>query len=203
MLIETDDVSSVHNDSEARFHRETVLYSDDNIEVRDTDSGRGFGVYSKRSFRPGEIVHVITGQTIDRNVSNGDEDYSSLYCFFLGVLPNGSSRQLEPGIPGAFFNHSCDPNSQLQSNLSNPFLVAIAYINEGSEITFDYGWTFTDPPQKCLCGSYKCCGYIVTESDHARLKNWIQSHPSESKSLKKIVDRKRLVTGVSRIKSIK
>ena len=71
------------------------------FEVVETpDKGRGLVACRRLQF--GQLVMRITGQVID------DPSYSSRYCIDLG-----QGRLLEPDAPGAFLNHSCNPNCEL------------------------------------------------------------------------------------------
>jgi uncharacterized protein len=72
----------------------------------------------------------ITGQVID------DPSYSSRYCIDLG-----EGRSLEPDPPGAFLNHSCDPNCELvnaDDDDGRIELRATRDIAAGEELTIDY-----------------------------------------------------------------
>jgi hypothetical protein len=76
------------------------------------------------------------------------------------LLQTGPFTYILPEPPGAFVNHSCDPNAGILSGRS---LVAIRAIAEHEEIRFDYSttmdedfWTLT-----CSCGAPGCRGVIT------------------------------------------
>lgn len=147
---------------------DTVLYQDENVEVKHC-GGKGFGVFALRAFRPGEVVVSIGGQVHE----NG---YGSEYCMQLN-----DNRLLEPDIPGALANHSCNPNCQLDGGDTRCWLEALVYILPGTEITYEYGWDLEafPEPKKCLCGAGNCRGYILDEQSAIKYR---QSLTRRSKS---------------------
>ncbi|MEM9588031.1 MAG: SET domain-containing protein [Planctomycetota bacterium] len=135
-------------------------YQDDHVEVRMSKKA-GRGVFAMRQFEPGEFVMEITGQLLRQKDYEG-----STY-----VMELDSTWYVEPGIPGAFINHSCSPNCELiQVSDFSLGLVAICNIEEGSELSFDYQWEAYDWTPKCLCGSRNCRGWVVAASDLKKMK---------------------------------
>lgn len=81
-----------------------------------------------------------------------------------------------------FYNHSCDPNMAaylLYVDTVDPLRHEIAFfttreVDEGEELTFDYGAFRKVPRQRiepvleCLCGSAKCKNWVplFTETVH-------------------------------------
>lgn len=127
--------------------------------VRVGPSEHGQGVFAKRSFAPDECIGEITGEVID------DPYYSSDYCMNLG-----ETFTLEPAAPFRFVNHSCEPNCQLCSKSEwndetevidhEMWLLCIAPIARGEQLTIDYGWpAWCQVP--CNCGTASCRGFIV------------------------------------------
>ena len=128
------------------------------FEVVETpDKGRG--LVACRRLQPGQLVMRITGQVID------DPSYSSRYCIDLG-----KGRSLEPDAPGAFLNHSCNPNCELILGNGNKVeLRAKMAINTNQELTIDYAWEAEADPHPCRCGSVKCRRYIVDATELPKL----------------------------------
>lgn len=63
-------------------------------------------------------------------------------------------------------NHSCDPNCETWIEGDHIFVYALRDIQEGEELTFNYGFeadTYEDHP--CRCGAERCFGYIVAEEE--------------------------------------
>ncbi|MDA7950327.1 MAG: SET domain-containing protein-lysine N-methyltransferase [Pirellulaceae bacterium] len=155
--------------------RDILSYEDERFEIRTLKSGAGRGVFALVQFKPGQLVMEIHGQLID------EEGYSSLYCMDLG-----EGRVLEPGVPGALVNHSCDPNCQLV-DLGNETLglEALVNIEPGRELTYNYGWTADVKPQACYCGSPRCLGYIIAPKELPKLLKKIKKKKKKKAKKKK------------------
>lgn len=69
-------------------------------------------------------------------------------------------------------NHSCKPNCEAQIDEDlRVWIVALDEIEEGEELTFNYGFDTEDyESHPCLCGSKGCVGYIVGEEYWPELK---------------------------------
>jgi len=130
----------------------------------------GTGVYAVKEIPTGKRIIEYLGERIDKEESErrataqmelaektGD---AAVYIFTLnkkwdldGNLPWNTARLL---------NHSCDPNCEAWIEEKQIFLYSLRDIEEGEELTFDYGFdieNYKDHP--CLCGSDNCVGYIV------------------------------------------
>lgn len=73
-------------------------------------------------------------------------------------------------------NHSCNPNCEAQDIEGEIWLVALGYIKEGEELTFDYGYAlehWQDHP--CQCVSKNCAGYIVRTEDREKLQKTLKA----------------------------
>lgn len=76
-----------------------------------------------------------------------------------------------PWNTARLLNHSCDPNCQTWIEGRRIFVYALRDIEEGEELTFDYGFDiecYEDHP--CLCGAENCVGYIVIREQWPELK---------------------------------
>lgn len=123
------------------------------VEVRHAGE-KGKGVFALRDFRRGEFIfrrrngRVITEAEIP---SLSEEDVMHLtelgFDSYAVVLP-----------PGAYLNHSCDPNA-MRSGVK---VFAWMDIHAEEEITIDYRLNaFTDGEGwKCSCGSSNCTGWV-------------------------------------------
>jgi SET domain-containing protein len=77
---------------------------------------------------------------------------------------------LEPEAPFCYLNHSCRPNCELTGRTTwddeaaairhQTWLMALAEIAPGDELTIDYAWPATSAIP-CLCGNSDCRGWIV------------------------------------------
>jgi SET domain-containing protein len=127
------------------------------VHVGDSHCGRG--VFARRRFAAGQTIAEVVGEIFT------DPDYGSNYCIDLG-----GGGVLEPAAPFRFLNHSCRPNCELTGRsywneeaaalCHNTWLVALADVAAGEELTIDYAWpAATAIP--CRCGSPECRGWIV------------------------------------------
>ncbi|QDT01745.1 SET domain protein [Rubripirellula lacrimiformis] len=127
-------------------------YHDGDVEV--SSGKKGHGVFAARQFLPGELVIEITGQLLSKKTYEG-----SSY-----VMDLDQQWYLEPGIPAAFLNHSCSPNTELIHLTKRSLgLVAICNIEAETEITFDYQWEPCDWTPRCRCGAPNCRGWVVAK----------------------------------------
>ena len=114
----------------------------------------GVGVYATRTYKKGEIIHVLNGKahtpkTLYYHKSN----------FRKGIvdpLQIGTDKYLKLNELSRFFNHSCAPNAGIKNRST---LFALRNIRAGEELTFDYSTTI-DEAFWCKCGSKKCRGII-------------------------------------------
>lgn len=123
------------------------------VEVRDTGA-KGKGLFGLRSFSPGEFIfRRRNGPAIDRRAIERLSAEDQMHLTELGwdrfavVLP-----------PGAYLNHSCDPNAMR----SGVRVFAWRRIQTGDEITIDYRLNaFDGDSWPCACGSQSCTGTVV------------------------------------------
>ena len=127
-------------------------YSDRDVEVKTTSCGKG--VFAARRFLPGVLVMEITGQLHSKRAYEGS-DY---------VMEISGDWLLEPTIPAAYLNHSCNPNCELlQLTKYSLGLLALCNIEPGTELTFDYQWEALDWIPRCQCGAPNCRGWVVAK----------------------------------------
>lgn len=122
------------------------------VEVR--DAGRkGRGVFALRDFRRGAFIFRRRHARVVRNSAIGSlsrEDRRHL-C----ELDRERSAVLAG--PGAFLNHSCEPNAMR----SGTKVFAWKAIRVGDEVTIDYRLNaFSGERSRCLCGARSCSGTI-------------------------------------------
>lgn len=132
----------------------------------------GYGVRTTRPFQSGEIVCVGDGVLYP-----SDADFDDTYSL---ILP---SEQGDDGDDVFFdlvdqtrwFNHSCDPNTEVcsswdpKSKAMRAWWVALRDIEVGEEITYDYGFV-AEVAEACLCGAASCRGVIVDADPQEQLK---------------------------------
>lgn len=108
--------------------------------------GKGKCVASKRSFDPGELVFVFSGQAIPHVTLRSLRMTDALNLhdpFFMGYVA-----------------HSCEPNCHV--DMERLSFTATRFITAGDLITMDYMQTETKLFRRfdCACGAPKCRGLI-------------------------------------------
>jgi len=127
----------------------------------------GEGVFTKEKISKGEKLMEFGGENISRDkVFSGDYRSRSIWTVdkdtFLALSISDAEESLDEHL-----NHSCDPNSWLEDEVT---LVARRDIEPGEEITLDQGtWNFeykdyTDNQEMCHCGA-DICRHVLTEND--------------------------------------
>lgn len=135
-------------------------YCDDDIEVRSAGP-HGHGVFAARQFEPSELIMEVRGQLLRQSEYEGS----------LFVMEVDDEWFMEPAIPAAFLNHSCNPNSELvQVGRYTMAIVAICNIEAGTEICFDYQWQAEEWIPRCRCGAPNCRGWVVGEDSVKKMK---------------------------------
>lgn len=111
--------------------------------------GRGLGLYARRYFQNGEFVIEYTG----RKISTKEADaLSTRYLFEI------DKRWTIDGSPRSniarYINHSCEPNCEADIFDEKILISALRDIEQGEELTFDYGKEYFDEfikPIGCKC----------------------------------------------------
>lgn len=125
-----------------------------NFKVKKAND-KGQGVFSKKFFKAGELVHILSGDRltatqIDVRIDAGEETCDD---------PFQISRKMYIDLDelSRTFNHSCDPNTGIRQESK---LFAIRDIMPGDEITYDYSTTVPKYKSwwkmKCSCRSPIC-----------------------------------------------
>ncbi len=132
----------------------------------------GYGVVAERRFARGEVVIRAEGF-----IYTEDETFDDTYAL---VLPTDDL----PGMPGElifydlvdqsrWINHSCEPNTEVESALDPEtgrpaaWWVALRDIEPGEELFYDYAFVGS-VAEPCGCGAAACRGLIV-DPDPAEL----------------------------------
>lgn len=125
----------------------------------------GYGVVTTRPFKRGELVCFGDGVLYD-----ADAEFDDTYAL---ILPGEDSGKGDPlfwdlACQTRWFNHSCDPNAEVQSRWDHEadtmraWWVALRDIPVGEEITYDYAFT-AEVAEPCFCGTARCRGLIVDD----------------------------------------
>jgi hypothetical protein len=125
----------------------------------------GYGVITERPFKAGELVCYGDGV-----LYKADEDFDDTYALILPGEDSGLGDTLfwDLACQTRWFNHACDPNSEVRSKWGHEaqtiraWWVALRDIPVGEEITYDYGFA-AEVAEPCFCGAATCRGVIVDE----------------------------------------
>jgi SET domain-containing protein len=147
----------------------------------------GRGVYATRFIPKETQIIEYVGERIDKQESErrGNSQHAkslktgdaAVYIFTLS-----KKYDIDGNVPwntARLINHSCDPNCEAWIVGRKIFIHALRDINDGEELTFDYGFDvdcYEDHP--CLCGRPGCVGYIVSRQQWAELEKRLRESGS-------------------------
>jgi len=142
----------------------------DGLEVY-ASSIHGYGCRTTRPFAKGDRVCFGDGVLYKE-----DDDFDDTYALILPAEDSGLGTNYFWDLVDQtrWFNHSCDPNTEVlskwdhEANTCRAWWVALRDIPVGEEITYDYGFV-ADVAEVCACGSPKCRGLIVDPDDAANV----------------------------------
>ena len=140
----------------------------------------GYGGVTTRPFAKGEVICYGDGV-----LYKADDDFDDTYSL---IMPGEDSPSGEPLFwdlvcQTRWFNHSCEPNSEVNSkwdpeaNTIRAWWVALRDISVGEEITYDYAFT-AEVAEPCACGAATCRGLIVDDDPEnlAKLPDHLREH---------------------------
>jgi hypothetical protein len=125
----------------------------------------GYGVVTTRAFKKGELVCYGDGVLYRQ-----DDDFDDTYALILDGGDSGLGESIFWDLVDQtrWFNHSCDPNTDVQSiwdsnaQTVRAWWVATRDLEAGEEITYDYAFV-AEAAEPCACGALSCRGVIVDE----------------------------------------
>ncbi len=122
----------------------------------------GTGAFAKVELSEGTRVIEYVGEKIDKQESNRRCEADNPFIFHLD-----ENFDLDGNVdwnPARFINHSCSPNCDAELIDGKIWIIARQDIQEGEEITFNYGYDLEDyKSHPCRCGAANCIGYIIAE----------------------------------------
>jgi len=71
---------------------------------------------------------------------------------------------------GAYLNHSCDPNCEIDEVKNRAWIFALRDIAAGEELLWDYNLYDDETPAPCHCGSPKCRGTMYSREWMAKMR---------------------------------
>ena len=140
------------------------------VEVRDSPL-HGLGVFATRRIKKGTRVLEYLGERVshfeaDRRYDDKNENDNHTFLFIVD-----ERTVIDAGVDGndaRFVNHACEPNCESVIENRRVFIEAIADIEPGEELTYDYQIQreADDPPDvdlifACRCGAKSCRGTML------------------------------------------
>jgi hypothetical protein len=148
--------------------------------VRLARSGKhGYGLFARDFIPQGERIIEYIGERITKAEAQRREDRrlagraagadGCVYIFELNQrhdIDGAVSWNLARRI-----NHSCGPNCETQSDRGRIWVVARRDISAGEELTYDYGFPYSEwREHPCRCGAKECVGFIVNTGQRWRVR---------------------------------
>jgi SET domain-containing protein len=125
------------------------------------------GVFTTTPIRKGKRVVEYVGTRL--TADQADEMYTGAPRTYLYGLGDGKVVIDGVGI-GAYLNHSCDPNCEVDEIKDRVWILTIRDIAAGEELLWDYNLYDDDDPAPCHCGSPKCRGTMYSREWMAKLR---------------------------------
>ncbi len=164
-------------------------YLSPKIEVRYREGYAGLGAFATDWIFKGELVSVWSGFIV--NVEQFSHLPEEIARHTVQVEEDLYLASWTDDEPSDYVNHSCDPNTGVDGQLS---LVALRDIAPGEEVTFDYAMTDGTPYDEFLCDCRASnCRYRITGDDWKRPELWKRYEGHFSPYLQRRIDRLRML----------
>ena len=125
------------------------------------------GVYTSASIRKGTRIVEYEGERI--TPEEADRRYDGATRTYLYGLDDGKTVIDGHGL-GAYLNHSCDPNCEVDEIKGRVWIFAMRNIAAGEELVWDYNLYDDEDPAPCHCGSPKCRGTMYSREWMTRMR---------------------------------
>lgn len=111
----------------------------------------GKGIFAKRDIQKGEIVFLVKGRKI-KFLIDSEKQAKIAGLNWVGM---GKNEWIDPTKYCVYFNHSCNPNSEIKGKVT---VLALRNIKKGEEVTFDYSLSEADIfwHIRCHCNNKNC-----------------------------------------------
>jgi len=125
----------------------------------------GYGCVTTRPFTEGELVCFGDGV-----LYLADAEFDDTYALILPGEDSGKGDVVfwDLACQTRWFNHSCEPNSEVHSkwdreqDTMSAWWIAKRDLVVGEEITYDYAFA-AEVAEPCFCGAASCRGLIVDD----------------------------------------
>jgi len=133
---------------------------------------QGRGAFATRRIRAGTRIVEYVGERISQEEANRryeDDSMGRHHTFLFAVDDDLVIDGAVGGNESIYINHSCAPNCQAVNDDGRIFVEALATIQPGDELLYDYAYARTpenDNPESealyaCRCGAPECRGSIL------------------------------------------
>lgn len=137
------------------------------VEVRNSSS-HGLGLFAKESINEGEVVVIWGGDFMDTVEAQKAKQKGQAIQQIEENLWDVFDHATRNDDPSYNHNHSCDPNTWMQDEVT---ISARRNIKQEEELTIDYATFVLDEnwklPGECKCGTI-FCRHVVTGKDWQR-----------------------------------
>jgi uncharacterized protein len=125
------------------------------------------GVFTTAPIRKGARVVEYSGPRLTAEEAN--HLYDGAPRTYLYGLEDGKTVIDGEGM-GAYLNHSCDPNCEIDEIRNRVWIFALRDIAAGEELLWDYNLYDDEDPAPCYCGSPKCRGTMYSREWMAKMR---------------------------------
>ena len=142
------------------------------------------GLFANKDIKKGTKIINYIGKIITKKETEKNPKFDNSKAIYLYNL--NSRYDLDGDFSyntARLINHSCDPNCEVEITDNHIWISSIKRIKKGSELTYNYGYTFdTDyEDHLCKCGYKKCVGYILSDDDWPKLKKYEKKHKKDTR----------------------
>jgi uncharacterized protein len=130
------------------------------------------GVFTNASIPRGTRIVEYDGPRI--SPKEADRLYDGASRTYLYGLEDGKTIIDGEGL-GAYLNHSCDPNCEIDEIKGRAWIFALRDIAAGEELLWDYNLYDDEAPAPCHCGSPTCRGTMYSP-EWMRKMRWRANH---------------------------
>ncbi len=134
------------------------------------------GVFTTTPLSKGTRIVEYDGPRI--SVEEADRLYDGASRTYLYGLGDGKTIIDGQGL-GAYLNHSCDPNCEIDEIKDRAWIYALRDILAGEELLWDYNLYDDEEPAPCYCGSAKCRGTMYSREWMAKMRRRAQKKKAE------------------------
>jgi uncharacterized protein len=125
-------------------------------------SSAGFGLFATRLIKRGEFITYYTGRKLPNRIA---DQLTTKYLFEINGrwTMDGSPRSNK----ARYINHSCKPNAEADTRGHKILITTCRTIQEGDEITYNYGrsyFTTFIKPLGCRCAACDSKEMVVRSS---------------------------------------